>query len=112
MSLRTRLLLALLAASVAGLAIVAVLTYTLVTRAQLDQVDQELERAHPPIERAAATTGPERERAIRDAAPGFFVELRTVDGATTLVIPLQHPGDGRDHLGGLGRAPTCRRPQR
>jgi len=54
-SLRTRLLLAVLAASVTGLAIAGVLTFTLVTRAQLEQVDQELERAHPPIERAAAS---------------------------------------------------------
>ncbi|HEX4981027.1 MAG TPA: histidine kinase dimerization/phospho-acceptor domain-containing protein, partial [Ilumatobacteraceae bacterium] len=93
MSLRTRLLLALLAASVAGFAIVAVLTYTLVTRAQLDQVDQELERAHPPIERAAAEGTVEREREIRDAAPGFYVELRTADDATDVLIPLQRPGD-------------------
>jgi two-component system OmpR family sensor kinase len=93
MSLRTRLLLALLAASVAGFAIVAVLTYTLVTRAQLDQVDQELERAHPPIERAAAEGTVEREREIRDAAPGFYVELRTADDAADVLIRLQRPGD-------------------
>jgi two-component system, OmpR family, sensor kinase len=92
-SLRTRLLLAVLVASMSGFAIVAVLTYTLVTSAQLDQVDQELERAHPPIERAAAESSIERERAIRDAAPGFYVELRTTDGARAVVIPLQRPGD-------------------
>ena len=93
MSLRTRLLLAVLAACVAGLTIAAVLTYTLVTSAQLDQVDQELERAHPPIERAAARSGHDLERAIRDAAPGFYVEFRDPSGVSTTVIPLQHPGD-------------------
>ncbi len=93
MALRTRLLLAVLAAAMAGLAIAGVLTYTLVTRAQLDQVDQELERAHPPIERAAEGGTRDRERAIRDAAPGFYVELQDPDGADTTVIPLQRPGD-------------------
>ena len=93
MSLRTRLLLALLVSAIAGLAIVDVFTYTLFTRAQLNQVDQELERAHPPIERAAGGAVSERERSIRDAAPGFYVELRAPDGATKLVIPLQRPGE-------------------
>ena len=93
MSLRNRLLLALLVASTAGFVIVAVLTYTLVTRAQLDQVDQELERAHPPIERAAAEGGVERDREIRDAAPGFYVELRTAGDRADVLIPLQRPGD-------------------
>ncbi len=92
MSLRTRLLLAVLAASVTGLAIAGVLTFTLVTRAQLEQVDQELERAHPPIERAAASTF-DRERAIREAAPGFFVELRDPEGESSTVIALQRPGE-------------------
>ncbi len=92
-SLRTRLLLAVLAASVTGLAIAGVLTYTLVTRAQLDQVDQELERAHPPIERAADDGTHDRERAIRDAAPGFYVELRDPVGTSSTVIALQRPGD-------------------
>ena len=77
MSLRTRLLAVLLAAALAGLLIVDLLTYTLVTRSQIEQVDQELERAHPPIERAAAATTGDREQAIREAAPGFYVELRT-----------------------------------
>ena len=92
MSLRTRLLLAVLAASVTGLAIAGVLTFTLVTRAQLEQVDQELERAHPPIERAAASPF-DRERAIREAAPGFFVELRDPAGESSTVIALQRPGE-------------------
>lgn len=92
MSLRWRLLVATLVAAFIGLAIVDVLTYTMVTGAQLDQVDQELERAHPPIERAAASEG-DRERVIRSAAPGFYVELRGDGDATSLVIPLERPGD-------------------
>lgn len=93
MALRTRLLLALLAAAIVGLVIVDVFTYTLVTGAQLDQADEELERAHPPIERAAAAEGDGQERSIRDAAPSFYVELRTPEGVPTLVIPLRQPGD-------------------
>ena len=92
MALRTRVLLALLAAALVGLVIVDVLTYTLVTGAQLDQVDEELERAHPPIERAAAQ-GDDQERSIRDAAPSFYVELRTPQGVPTLVIPLRRGDD-------------------
>ncbi len=93
MSLRTRLLLGLLAAVLTGLLVVDILTYTLVARSQLDQVDQDLERAHPPIERAASASGAERERSIRDAAPGFFVELRDADGSRVVTIPLSRPGD-------------------
>ena len=92
MSLRARLLVALLVAAFVGLAIVDVLTYALVTGTQLDQVDQELERAHPPIERAAATDADQREQAIRSAAPGFYVEVRTAGDAPALVIPLERPG--------------------
>jgi two-component system OmpR family sensor kinase len=92
MSLRGRLLLGLLAAVFVGVAIVDVLTYTLVDRSQLDQVDQDLERAHPPIERAASEPV-DRERSIREVAPGFFVELRTPDGVPELTIALQRPGE-------------------
>ena len=92
MSLRARLLVAMLVAAFAGLAIVDVLTYTLVTGAQLDQVDQELERSHPPIERAAAADADRREDSIRSAAPGFYVELSTSDPDRVLVIPLERPG--------------------
>jgi two-component system OmpR family sensor kinase len=91
-SLRARLLVAMLVAAFVGLAIVDVLTYALVTGAQLDQVDQELERSHPPIERAAAADPDHREQAIRSAAPGFYVEVRSPDGAGALVIPLERPG--------------------
>jgi two-component system OmpR family sensor kinase len=99
-SLRTRLLVALLAAALAGLLIVDLLTYTLVTRSQIEQVDQELERAHPPIERAASATTGDREQAIREAAPGFYAELRTPEGEVLLTVPLQRPGEDATTLGG------------
>jgi len=93
MSLRARLLIALLIAVLVGVAIVDGLTYVLVVRSQLDQVDQELERAHPPIERAAAEPDEAREAAIREAAPGFLVELRSPGGDPELTIPLPRPGE-------------------
>ncbi len=106
MSLRTRLLLALLVAATTGLAIVDVLTYTLVSRSQLDQVDAELERAHPPIERAASGAAGGAQ-AIREAAPGFYAELRTMSGDTRLVVPLRQPGGEELSLVGVSvPAPT------
>jgi two-component system OmpR family sensor kinase len=105
-SLRTRLLLALLVATTVGLAIVDVLTYTLVSRSQLDQVDAELERAHPPIERAASDPGGGAQ-AIREAAPGFYAEVRTASGVTRLVVPLRQPGGEELSLVGVAvPAPT------
>jgi two-component system OmpR family sensor kinase len=100
MSLRTRLLIALLAAVFAALVVVDVLTYTLVSRAQLDQVDQDLERAHPPIERAGADDD-DRGQAIAAAAPGFYVELRDANGTSLLAVPLFEPGEAPQTLTGV-----------
>ena len=82
-----------------GLTVVDVVTYTLVARSQLDQVDQDLERAHPPIERAAADQSDDPERSIRDAAPGFFVELRDADGRAQFTVPLRRPGEDPVSIG-------------
>jgi two-component system OmpR family sensor kinase len=89
MSLRRRLLLAVLATVLAALAILGALTYTLVARSQLDQVDADLERVHPPIEEAADGDAETRLRDIRDAAPGFYAELRDESGQSLLVVPLR-----------------------
>ena len=47
--------------------------------------------------------------AIRDAAPGFYVELRDPSGASTTVIPLQHPGDDTVTVADLGSSGGERR---
>ena len=93
MALRTRLLLAVLAAAIGRVG----------HRRRTD-----LHPGHPGAARpgrpGAGTGAPadrtrggrrqrDRERAIRDAAPGFYVELQDPDGADTTVIPLQRPGD-------------------
>ncbi len=92
MSLRTRLLSAVVLAALIALVIVDTATYTVVTRGQLDQVDQELERSHPPIERAATAAPTERETLIRAVAPASYVELRNPVGDTIDVISLRRPG--------------------
>lgn len=92
MSLRRRLALALLAMVALALVIVGAATYALVTRSQLDLVDEDLERAHPRIEEAASGT-PLDLAAIREAAPGLYVELRDPAGATFGLVPVR-TGDG------------------
>jgi len=92
LSLRVRLLAAVLFASFVALAIVDVATYVLVTRAQLDQVDRDLERSHPPIERAASEPRAKVEQAIRDVAPASYVEVRDAAGSQVVVVPLRRAG--------------------
>jgi two-component system OmpR family sensor kinase len=104
-SLRARLLGATVLAALLALGIVDVATYTLVTRAQLQQVDQDLERSHPPIERAASAPVDDAEDAIRQVAPASYVELRDVHGADVVAVPLRRPGEPALRLPDLGLAP-------
>ena len=92
-------------AALVALGIVDAATYTLVTRAQLDQVDQDLERSHPPIERAAASPGDHLEDAIRAVAPASYVEVRDASGGTVVVVPLRRPGASELELPDLGLEP-------
>ena len=92
-SLRVRLLAATLFAALVALAIVDAATYTLVTRAQLAQVDQDLERSHPPIEQAADAPPGRVVDAIRQVAPASYVELRDANGMEVSVVPLRRPGE-------------------
>jgi two-component system, OmpR family, sensor kinase len=100
MSLRRRLALALLATVALALVIVAIATYAVVSRSQLDLVDEDLERAHPRIEEAASGT-PLDLTAIREAGPGLYVELRDPTGATVGVVPVRTGDDGLVDLVGL-----------
>ncbi len=92
MSLRTRLLAATVLVALIALGIVDVATYTLVTRAQVAQVDDDLERSHPPIERAAASGAEDLEAAIREVAPASYVEVLDPGGDEVVVVPLRRPG--------------------
>ncbi len=91
-SLRTRLLAATVLAALVALGIVDVATYTLVTRAQIAQVDDELERSHPPIERAASVPFGALEQSIREVAPSSFVEVYDASGRAVVTVPLRRPG--------------------
>ena len=99
-SLRTRLLVAVLLTALIALAIVDLVTYTLVTRAQLAQVDRELERSHPPIERAAGSNG-DVAAAVRAVAPASYVEVRGRKGRRDIVVPLLRPGAAAEELRAL-----------
>jgi two-component system OmpR family sensor kinase len=105
MSLRARLLGATVLAALLALGIVDVATYTLVTRAQLEQVDQDLERSHPPIERAAGAPADDVEDAIRQVAPASYVEVRDVHGDDVVAVPLRRPGEPALRLPDLDIAP-------
>lgn len=104
-SLRVRLLCATVLAALVALGIVDAVTYTLVTGAQLDQVDQDLERSHPPIEQVAEAPVSRVVDAIRQVAPASYVELRDADGALVAVVPLRRPGVPEIRVPELGLEP-------
>ncbi|MBI2704261.1 MAG: HAMP domain-containing histidine kinase [Actinobacteria bacterium] len=104
MTLRLRLVLALLALTTAGLTVFGVVTYTLYARAQYERLDQQLEASIPPVSgellanaglgpslRYGGTVGPGGEpgsggggEAGRPAPPSFidsYAELRDANGA-------------------------------
>ncbi len=80
MSLRSRLVWASGIAVLCGLIVVDAITFALVTRSQLQQVDDTLLRAHPPIEQIAASPNETDWRAIPAIAPGLFVAIIDTDG--------------------------------
>lgn len=106
-SLRTRLLVAVLLTALVALGIVDLVTYTLVTRAQLEQMDQDLERSHPPIEQAAASPG-NVEAAIRAVAPASYVAVRSSTGTDEVVVPLLRPGSPAAELDDLRTEPAAK----
>ncbi|MCZ7533032.1 MAG: HAMP domain-containing histidine kinase [Acidimicrobiia bacterium] len=93
MSLRTRLVVATGVAFVCGLIVVDTLTYSLVTRSQLDQVDAALQRAHTPTEQLAASGDPDTWVLIPEVAPGLFVAIIGGDGTPLFTVPAVSPGE-------------------
>ena len=105
MSLRRRLLLATVAAMLVALAVVDVATYLTVSRAQLTQLDDSLNRAQQPVALLAAS--PQDWRAIPAVAPGLFVSIVDARGDELFTIGGGLPGDagtdgdtsgGDDHI--------------
>jgi two-component system OmpR family sensor kinase len=92
MSLRLRLVAAVSAVAVVALAVAGVATYTAFSRAQLRQLDDELQRAHQPIEELVAAGDPDLVREIEQAAPGTFVAVQDPAGRVLFTIPAREPG--------------------
>jgi two-component system OmpR family sensor kinase len=92
MALRTRLVAATILVALAALVIAGVATHAAFVRSQLRQIDDTLQGTHEPIEQAVATSSPDLERAIEDAAPGTFIALERPDGTMDVSIPAREAG--------------------
>jgi two-component system OmpR family sensor kinase len=96
MSLRVRLLIATGVAVLCGLIVVDAITFSVVTRSLVQQVDDTLQRAHAPIEQVARSSDTDDRQAIPAIAPGLFVSIVDVDGTELLTAPAIEPGREQD----------------
>ncbi len=92
MSLRTRLVAAIAVVAVVALSLAGFATYTAFSSAQLRQLDQELERAHEPIEEIVAEDTDDLEFLVTQTAPRVFVAIQDPNGVTRLLVPVREPG--------------------
>lgn len=97
-SLRLRLLLATAVVTLCAIAVVDVVTYALVTKAQIRQVDAALDRAHSPVELVASSQDPNDRLAIPTIAPGLFVFIVRSDGNVEYESGANQPGRSEDQL--------------
>ena len=96
MSLRVRLLIATGVAVLCGLIVVDVITFSVVTRSLVQQVDDTLQRAHAPIEQVARSSDTDDRQAIPAIAPGLFVSIVDRDGTELFTTPAIEPGREQD----------------
>ena len=96
MSLRVRLLIATGVAVLCGLIVVDLITFSVVTRSLVQQVDDTLQRAHAPIEQVAQSPDIDDRQAIPAIAPGLFVSIVDRDGTELLTAPAIEPGREQD----------------
>lgn len=96
MSLRLRLLIATAVAMLCGVVVLDVVTYALVSRAQLQQVDATLQRAHLPVEQLASSGRPADLAAIPSIAPGLFVAVVNAHGSVDFTAAGSEPGGEQD----------------
>ncbi len=96
LSLRSRLVLASGIAVLCSLLVVGAITFALVTRAQLQQVDDTLFRAHPPIEQIADSPDESDWRAIPAIAPGLFVTIIDAQGRALFTAAAIEAGREQD----------------
>ncbi len=93
MTLRLRLLIATTIAVLVGLVIVDTTTYLVFNRSQLRQVDDSLDRAHPPIELLAESGTDASLSAIPQIAPGHYVAILGDDNSPIFVSAGRRAGD-------------------
>ena len=96
MSLRVRLLIATGVAVLCGLIVVDVITFAVVTRSLVQQVDDTLQRAHAPIEQVAAITRHRRQAGDPGDRAGLFVSIVEPDGTESFTAPAIEPGREQD----------------
>jgi two-component system OmpR family sensor kinase len=96
MTLRLRLLIATAVAMLCGLVVLDVVTYAMVSRAQLQQVDATLERAHLPVEQLASSGRPVDLATIPAIAPGLFVAVVDANGSVEFMSAASEPGGEQD----------------
>ncbi|TFH14415.1 MAG: HAMP domain-containing histidine kinase [Acidimicrobiales bacterium] len=96
MSLRVRLLIATGVAVLCGLIVVDLITFSVVTRSLVQQVDDTLQRAHAPIEQVAQSPDTDDRQAIPAIAPGLFVSIVDREGTELLTAPAIEPGREQD----------------
>ncbi len=98
MSLRVRLLAATAVAMLGGLVVLDVVTYVIVSRSQIQQVDDLLQRAHLPVEQLASSRpGNDRQR-IPNVAPGLFVAIVDEEGNAEYMSAAAEPGGETDSV--------------
>ena len=96
MTLRLRLLVATAVAMLCGLVVLDVVTYVMVSRAQLQQVDATLQRAHLPVVGLASSGRPGDLDRIPFIAPGLFVAVVDVNGSIEFTSAAAEPGGEED----------------
>jgi two-component system OmpR family sensor kinase len=79
-------------AMLVGLVVVDIITYLLVTRAQLRQVDDALQRAHPPTEQLAQGSS-DNWPLIPEIAPGLYVAILDPSGSAAFTAAARQPGE-------------------
>lgn len=94
LSLRARLILAVIALAAAGLVAADVATYSSLRSFLIARTDSSLTEAHLGIQRALQNPRPrgDYEGDLLSAAPGDYVELRRLDGAVLASGTVERPG--------------------
>ncbi len=92
MSVRRRILIGTGLAVFFGLLVANIITYVLVTRSQLKQVDDALQRAHTSAEQIADGDAA-NWRVIPEIVPGLFVTIVDTSGAAVFTSEAREPGD-------------------